>query len=171
MNGEVEEVWKVIPEFPSYKISNLGRVYSIRRDHIMRTSLNSSGHVKITLVSDYDGYRHTRSVAQFVAEAFVEPPDLLCDSVVLLDDNLENVAFWNLVWRPGWYAWKYARQLRKPIPLHFKNLRVVNLETAQKYDSIVEAGTTEGLLFDDIWRSTYTGAALFPNRSIFAVIR
>lgn len=166
-----EEVWKTISEFPNYEVSNLGLIYNKKRGTIMRTSRTNFGHIKITLLSQWDGYRYTRSVAQIVAEAFVEPPTPLCDQVVVLDGNFANVAAENLVWRPAGYAWKYSHQLNTPQPLHYKNLPVVNIVTGDVYDSIIEAGMTEGLLFEEIWRSTYTGVGIFPYRAIFEVLK
>lgn len=166
-----EEVWKPISEFPNYEISNFGLIYNKRRGTIMRASRTNYGHTKITLLSDWDGERYTRSVAQLVAEAFVEPPTPLCSQVVVLDGNLENVAAENLVWRPPGFAWRYSHQLRTPQPNHYKNLPVINLVTGAIYESIIEAGMSEGLLFDDIWKSTYNGMATFPDRGIFEVLK
>lgn len=163
-----KERWKIIPEFPNYEISNLGRIYNTKEDLLMRASNTGHGNVKITLKAE-DGQRYTRSVAQIVAEAFVEPPKRICDHVVVLDGNLANVAADNLVWRPAWYAWKYIRQLKTDQPNHYVNLTVMNLTQAIEYDSVVEAGMVEGLLFDDIWRSTYTGAEIFPGDQCFEI--
>ncbi len=167
----IEEVWQTIPEFSNYQISNLGRVFNIKQDIIMRTSFTNFGHVKLTLKSDWSDERFTRSVAQLVAEAFVEPPNLMCDHVIILDGDFSNVAAINLDWRPRWYAWKFSRQFRLHQPIFYKNLAVHNLVTDSYYESVIEAGMTEGLLFDDIWRSSYTKAALFPHGSIFEVIK
>ncbi len=108
-----QEVWQTIPDFPSYLISNLGRVYNTKHDMIMRTSFTNFGHVKITLKIDKLSERFTRSVAQMVAEAFLEPPNWKCDQVIILDGDFSNVAASNLAWRPRWYTWKYTRQLKK----------------------------------------------------------
>lgn len=164
-----EEVWETIPEFTNYQVSNLGRVYSILRDHVMRTS-RSFGHVKISLKSDYDDKRYTRSVAQLVGEAFVEPQNDRCTHVMLLDGDLDNVRASNIIWRPRWYAWKYAHQLKVEQPVHYHNLAVINVMTGVVYDSIIECGMTEGLLFHDIWRSTFTGNAIFPNIAKYEIV-
>lgn len=166
----MDELWITIPEFSNYEISNLGRVGNISTNYIMRTSLTNHGHVKITLKSDWSNERFTRSVARMVAESFIDKPNWMCDQVIILDGDFSNVIMDNLAWRPRWYAWKYTRQLKTEQPLHYKNLPVHNIITDVYYNSIVEAGIREGLLFDDIWRSTYTGVPLFPNGSIFEVI-
>lgn len=164
-----EERWRTILEFPKYEISNRGNIYNTWKRSLMRTSRSNFGHTKITL-TDYDGTRHTRSVALMVAQAFVAPPNFMCDYLMLLDGDLSNVDADNLVWRPRWFSWKYTRQLKIPQPMHYRNLPVRNIITGRIYDSIIEAGMTEGLLFDHIWQSTYRGSEIYPHGSIFEVI-
>lgn len=94
----------------------------------------------------------------------------MCDQLIILDGNLSNVIFTNLAWRPRWFAWKYTRQLRVPQPLHYHNLAVCNLTTEFRYTSIVVAGIEDGLLFSDIWRSTYTRTPVYPQGYIFEII-
>lgn len=170
MIEEVIEDWQNIPEFPNYDISSLGRVYNRKHDSMMSVSYTNHGHAKITLTCEWSGERFTRSVALLVAEAFVEAPNLLCDQITLLDGDLTNLCAENIVWRPQWFAWKYTRQLKAEQPLHYRNLVVYNIVFEEEYESILVAGMTEGLLFDDIWRSTYTGAALFPTGSVFEIL-
>jgi hypothetical protein len=165
----VIEVWKNIPEFPYYDISNLGNIWNRRRDKMMSVSLNNHGHVKITLMAP-DRVRHTRSVAQLVADAFVDPPSLLCDHLIVLDGDFTNIRADNLSWRPQWFAWKYTRQLKEPQPNHYRNLPIENVVTGEVYDSVIDAGIKEGLLFNDIWRSTYSGDAIYPFGHIFIVL-
>jgi hypothetical protein len=162
-------MWKEIPGFTNYEISSDGQIYRRDRDLTMQVSHTTAGHVKISLICDYDGERYTRGVAQMVAEAFVERPTPLCTQVVMYDGNLDNVAAENLMWRPPWFAQKYVRQLKVLKPMHYGNLKIRNVDTGVVYDSVIEAGMTEGLLFDDIWRSTYTGARIFPFGMKFEV--
>lgn len=163
-----DTVWATIPEFPDYEIDASGQIYNSRTRQVMRTSLTNHGHTKITLMAP-DRSRHTRSVAVLVADAFVQPPNEFCDRVVVLDGNFANVAAHNLVWRPQWFAWKYTRQLKSDQPLHYQNLRVANVNDNVEYISIIQAGMAEGLLFDDVWRSTYSGAPIFPYGAIFEI--
>jgi len=165
----MKEEWVTIPEFTMYNISSFGRVFNNRTQKIMKTSHTPHGHVKITLRSDWSSERFTRSVAKIVAECFVLPPNILCDAVVILDGNLDNVAAENLVWRPRWFEWKYTRQLKENQPLQYHNLYVYDKIYEQEYDSVIHAGMSVGLLFVDIWRSTYMGNPIFPTGSIFEV--
>ena len=166
----IEEVWSEIPDFPNYLVSDLGHIYNKRREQYMRTSQQQDGHVKITLADEHS-MRHTRSVANLVAEAFVQPPHESCDHVILLDGDFTNVSAANLAWRPRWLAYKYTQQLKVYQPIHFKNLHVRNITEGIEYGCIIDAGIAEGLLFTDIWRSTYSGDALFPYWHVFEIFR
>jgi NUMOD4 motif len=167
LNGER---WRSILEFPKYEISDRGNIYNTKTRQMMRTSRTNFGHAKITL-TDYDGQRYTRSVPLLVASAFVAPPNYLSDYLVMLDGDLTNVKASNLAWRPRGFAWEYTRQLKLPQPNHYSNLPVRNLKTGVEYESVIEAGVNEGLLFDDIWRSTYTRNEIYPHGSIFEIIK
>ena len=164
-----EEVWQVIEDFPNYEVSNQGRIYNLRLRRMMSTSINNHGYVKITLAANR-GDRHDRSVALLVAQAFVEPPNILCDHVVILDGDLTNVDARNLVWRPRWFAWKYRHQLNKAQPLHYKNLHVANTTTGDVYSSIIKCCHTEGLLYDEVWKSTYMSKPVFPFSHIYEIV-
>jgi hypothetical protein len=165
----IHETWREIEGFSSYEVSDLGNVFNVRRNTPMRTSINNHGHVKISLMAD-NGERRTVMVKDLVADAFVEPPNHRCDHVVVLDGDMLNVAADNLTWRTKGFTWKYIRQLRTEQPLQYKNLPIFNVRTGDRYNSIIAAGTHLGLLFDDIWRSTYTGAKLFPYGDSFEVV-
>lgn len=136
----------------------------------MRTSKTNFGHTKITL-TDYDGQRYTRSVALLVAQAFVTRPNYLSDYLVVLDGDFSNVEASNLAWRPRGFAWNYTHQLKIPQPNHYRNLPVRNIITGSEYNSIIEAGIAEGLLFEDIEMSTYKRNEVYPHGSIFEVIK
>lgn len=168
IDNQIDEKWMNIVGFPDYRISSVGRVYNLRTSAIMNTSKNNYGHHKITLCAP-NGRRYTRSVVNLVAKAFVEPSVPLGDKVVLLDGNLDNIVLDNIVWRPTWYAWKYCRQLKVDQPTHYQNLAVIDIMTLTEYSNVIDAGMSIGLLFDDIWRSTYTGVKLFPTGSVFEI--
>ena len=162
------EEWLEIPEFPTYLVSSEGRVFNQVLGVYMSVSYTNHGHGKVTLRLE-NGIRRTRSVALLVASAFCDRPTILFDAVIVLDGNLSDLRASNLAWRPSWFAWKYKRQQVEPQPIHYHNLAVVNTITGEIYDSIAQAAKAEGLLHEDIWRSTYRGVAVFPTGSIFEV--
>ena len=181
----IEEEWRAILEFPNFSVSNLGRIYNNETETFLSGSPNNYGHLRVAFPTeefeaqyDSDGrflkmrrVRATRSLAVLVAQAFVEAPSVICDHVILLDGNLSNVVAHNLAWRPSRFAWLYTHQLKEldSQPFYFKNLEVTNLQRNIAYESIVEAGMMEGLLFEDIWTSTYAGTRVFPYGHVFEV--
>ena len=68
-----EEVWKDIKDFPLYKISNQGRIESMKRGYpkILALTLNMKGYPIIGLFLNGKGY--TRFIHRLVLEAFVGP--------------------------------------------------------------------------------------------------
>lgn len=164
-----DEIWNTITEFPTYSISNRGNVHNQHFDRPQKVYPNNYGHMRVTLTDHDTGERYDRSVVKLVAEAFCEPPNSDCNRIVVLDGDYTHTDAENLVWRPGWYAWKYVRQLKTTQPIHYHNLRVRCVTTLREYPSVIQAGIAEGLLFDDIWRSTYTKAELYPYGHVFEI--
>lgn len=164
---EDDQIWAPIPEFPDYQVSNYGLVWNSRQRRTMQLSRTNHGHVKVSLVNR-EG-RFTRSVALLVAQAFVPAPDRRCDTPILLDCDLTNVAADNIAWRPDWFAWKYTRQFKIPQPLWAYNLQVDNAVTGARYPSIAECCKAEGLLFDDVWRSTYKEIPVYPSQCTYVI--
>lgn len=148
------EKWAVIPEFPLYSISTHGRVQNNRTRRTLATSTTSFGHVKVKLRPPH-GDPRTMSVPLLVAQAFIEPPDPLCDNVILLDGNLQNVHVDNLGLRPRWFAWKYARQLRTEYHKPYHTMSIYCEDTNRIYPSTIACGMEHGLLFRDIWNAAW----------------
>lgn len=70
----MEEIWKPIKDFEDrYKVSNLGRVYSIRHHKIINGRKDKDGYIKINL---YIGTKpYFKRLHRLVAEAFVPNPN------------------------------------------------------------------------------------------------
>ena len=139
----------------------------------MAESRTLQGDHKVTL--SVGGERVTRSVRVLVAEAFVPKPPIgpgfhksaIPDTVIMLDNDQDNVTSYNLAWRPRWFAHKYARQFKQEQPLNYLTKPVENLTTGKVYSSIVEACTEEGLLFNDVFKSATTGISVYPTNATF----
>ncbi len=158
----MEEQWKEIEGFPRYQVSSEGRIYNKATNRYMATSTNQYGAPKISLMTESGG-RHDRSVATLIANAFVEKEHPLCDRVLFLNGDRSDLRAENLAWRPRWFVWKYTHQLNVPQPAWHRNLPVVNQDTGARYENIIEAGKAEGLLFEQIWHSTYSGGPVYPT--------
>lgn len=161
------EEWAEIEGFPRYMISTEGRIFNKATNRYLRSSANNYGHPKISLLTDTG--RHTRSVAFIVAKAFLRQPNIMCDRIIYLNGDLTDFRAENLAWRPRWFGWKYSRQLKLEQPAYYRNLSVVNMSTNIRYENIIEAGMSEGLLYEQIWHSTYTQMPVFPNGTVWVV--
>lgn len=158
------EDWEAIPNFSRYRVSNYGKIWNDRFDRLMVPSVATpQGHLKISLFDDA-GNRITCSVAQLVAQAFVEPPTPRCDHVIHKDGDRNNVAASNLAWRTRRQAYLYSRQMQREPLLHWTNIRIYNVETGVEYDNVVHCGIIEGLLFHDIMNSALGYECVPPER-------
>ena len=160
----MSEVWRVIPEFPDYKISNRGRVIKTTTGKLMKESYNKAGHAKVGFVRG--GVQTARSIRVLVAEAFVDGDDDIFDTPINLDGDHKNNNDWNLVWRPRWFAIKYARQFHEYTP--GQDLGPIHeIGTHRTYDTIQSAALQNGLLIYDVWVSVITRKETRPNRQLF----
>lgn len=106
---KLKEIWKEIPNYEGlYKVSNLGRIKSLKRiislfgkldrvhaERILRSSKGTNGYLQVYLC--YDGLRPVFRVHRIVAFAFVENP-LNKLYVNHKDGNRQNNHVSNLEW-------------------------------------------------------------------------
>lgn len=161
----MEEQWMGIAEFPGYLVSDYGRIYSEKTGTMMSFSLNNTGTLKVNLMQDR--VIQTRSVKVLVANAFLDPPQFDEETTPInLDGDPFNNHKDNLTWRPRWFAWKYSRQFHEPVPREYK-LRIINLTTRTEYQSVMEAGVDEGVIWEYIYQSILTGRPVYPTGSVY----
>ena len=90
------EIWKDVVGYEGfYKVSNMGRVYSIRKKIIMRPNRTHKGY-RLLGLTNKDG-RKTKSVHRAVMEAFVPNPENK-PTVNHKDLNKQNNHVDNLEW-------------------------------------------------------------------------
>lgn len=92
-----EEEWKIIPEFPRFEVSNLGRVRNADTHEISKVYERPNG---FTQVHFYENYQiKARSLAKLVAEAFLPPaPTDAIYVIAYKDGNHHNYRADNLYW-------------------------------------------------------------------------
>lgn len=163
----MSENWVRIEEFPSYNISDQGRVLRWTTGNVVKQSYTRDGHVKIGLVQD--GVQYQRSLAPLVAVAFVEGQTATFNTPIHLDGNQANNRAENLVWRPRWFAWKYARQFYE-IDISDVRHPVIELNSETVYDNVVDAAIINGLLFKDVLLSIMKQISTFPTMQKFAFL-
>jgi hypothetical protein len=69
------EVWKDIPHYEGlYQVSNLGRIWSVRKQRTLKPAKAPNGYMRINLYAP-NQKRKTESVHRLVAMAFVDNPE------------------------------------------------------------------------------------------------
>eukprot|EP01040_Poterioochromonas_malhamensis_P008755 gene8755-9483_t len=68
----IEEVWKVIEEYPDYEVSNMGRLWSWKRNKYMKLTMGNR-YIRVVLSNENQmkGFQFHR----LVANAFIPNPD------------------------------------------------------------------------------------------------
>jgi hypothetical protein len=150
----------MIPGFLNYQVTSDGRVINSRTGRDMIFTPTQAGDPTVGLMKNGKQYR--RSVRVLVAEAFVEGQDEFYDTPIQLDGNRDNVRADNLLWRPRWFAWRYVRQFRDPIPSWYYIGPIMDTSTGMQYRTIYEAAVTNGNLCEDIHNSVLYDTPVFP---------
>lgn len=165
MSYRFSEYGKPIEEFPTYEVTNHGRVFNIHTGREMVLSPTQHGDLTVGLVRN--GYQHRFSVKGLVARAFVPDGDIVFNTPVLLDGNKNNLNSENIVWRPRWFAWKYTRQFTHPEEWYL--IGPIQDESGEIYDNYMDASVRNGVLCEDIRESVYTitHEEVFPTHKRF----
>ena len=133
------ETWKTINEFPNYEISSHGRVYSRKRDIILKPYYDGWKYPKVSL--QYNGRRVDRTIHRLVAEAFI-PNTLNKPEVNHLDGNKDNNRVDNLEWvtrsENEIHAFKNGLNDRSSYDAGRPKRRVLVIETGDVFNSICE---------------------------------
>lgn len=159
--------WLIIPGFNDrYLISCRGEVYSKLHSRIKIQTVNSRGIHYVSL-RQY-GRATVRSVTLLVAQAFV--PQLLhtFDTPINLDGDRSNNHYWNIAWRPRWFAVKYVQQFRTHPEPHISKL-IEECNTGEKFDDSMDAVRKYGILDRQIYLSTISGHPVWPTYQRFII--
>jgi hypothetical protein len=158
--------WQRIRSFPGYSVSDTGFVRNDETGRELTYLRNQSGVVHVGLTKNKVQFK--RSVALLVADAFLVPPmHRAFDTPIHLDGVKSNNNVENLLWRPRWFANKYALQFGARLS---PDMPVEELNTAQKFENTFDAAITYGLLERDIRVSVIAETEVWPTRQRFRSI-
>ena len=161
----IKEDHQYIEGFPNYMISNYGVVTNLRTRKEMILSPTMNGDLTVGLTRGGRQYRF--SVKGLVARTFVPGESDEFNTPVLLDGDKYNLYFENIVWRPRWFAWKYARQFSHPEKWYLQG-PIYESTKGVLYDSFMDASIRNGILCSDIRTSIYHGELMvFPTDQVF----
>lgn len=109
------EIWKIIPDFPRYSASTLGRIKHNANGRIRHLHKNSKGYWTITFTKDKQHF--TLGVHQVIAKTFIPNPNNLPQINHKDEDQLNNRVD-NLEWCTGKYNANYGGfQQRKSVQM------------------------------------------------------
>lgn len=89
------EEWKILPEFPEYSVSSLGRIRNTKKETIRVPDINSKGYARLRLVRG--GKIIRKFVHRLVAEVFIANPEGK-PMVDHIDGDYHNNRLDNLRW-------------------------------------------------------------------------
>jgi hypothetical protein len=94
---ENKEIWKDCKGYEGkYQVSSMGRVWSIKRQSVLKGSADKDGYIRVQLTAK-NGKTKTEKVHRLVAIAFLDNPDNL-PQVNHKDENKQNNCITNLEW-------------------------------------------------------------------------
>lgn len=161
------EIWREIPDFPGYSISNMGRVLNDDTKRIMTLSRNQSGILYVGLVQGRTQYK--RSVAVLVAELFLPTygSDAF-DTPIHLNGDRTDCRAENLMWRPRDFAIRFHKQFRTD---HILVKRTIEDEkTGERFRNSMAVAQRFGLIQYDIARAIETRTEVWPTYQRFRLV-
>jgi hypothetical protein len=159
------EDWVVIPEFPEYSVSNLGRVRRNSSGRILSVRVNQYGVPYVGLMKTW--YQHERSLALLVAKVFLPPTNEIFNTPINLDGNRLNCAADNLMWRPRAFAVRYNQQFTQEWHSEPLSGPVRCRDTGEVFQSSRDAACRYGVLEMDLIQSIMYRTVTWPNYMSF----
>ena len=104
----MKEIWKPIENYEQYSISNLGNVYSSKRNRILKPTNTTKGYVQVHLSKN--GNVVNAPIHRLVAKAFIANP-FNKPQVNHIDGDKHNNRVENLEWRTNSENQKHAIKL------------------------------------------------------------
>lgn len=166
----MDEIWKVIRDFPEYEVSSHGHIRSRRssgNSGILALSKTQYGLVQVGLMRE--GVQYHRSVPLLVAKAFLPVKKEPFNTPINLDGNRNNNRVDNLVWRPRWFAIRYNQQFRYPYPNPIK-APIMDIKTREISRDSFYCATRYGLLESDLVVSILNHTYVWPTYQEFVLV-
>lgn len=156
MIEEKEEIWKTIPEFPNYQVSNMGRVKSLnynrtRKEKLLRFSKDKYGYLRVTISKE--GVKKYVQVHRLVCEAFLQNPFNLPQvnhrNEDKTDNRIENLEYCDAKYNIN-YGTAIERRSKALINNPKRSKKILCVETGVVYPSTMEIERQFGFYHNQI---------------------
>lgn len=149
-----KEIWKDIPDFSNYQISNFGKVrrYNKASEYDKRipkfTYLKPQkvkrGYLQVSLCKN--GKQYKKTIHRLVALLFIPNPNNL-PQINHKDENPSNNVVSNLEWCDNWYNCHYGNHIERVRISHFKRIGQYDLgnKLIRYWNSIIDASNNLGI--------------------------
>lgn len=104
------EEWRIIEEFPQYKVSNLGRVINTKKNKLMTITIRPNGYCTVKLSKNNTA--RERKVHRLVAIAFIPNPNNY-DCINHKNEDKTDNRVENLEWCDHAYNNTYGTRIEK----------------------------------------------------------
>lgn len=164
-----EERWARLHRFPTYAVSDHGRVLNVKRDSLVKPSVNQNG-VGVINLFDREHRHTTKAIGLLVAEAFIPRPEDRFNTPINLDGDRTNNHYRNLLWRPRPFATVYNRQFR--LDRFLENETQLEIEdTGEWFPSVRVPSMRFGLIYTAILMSAHNGNRVFPTNQRYRFVK
>lgn len=147
----MEEVWKIVNDYPNYEVSNTGRVRNRKSGRLLQQKLGREGRYMSVYLCN-NGHENTQRVHRLVAKAFIPNPENK-PQVNHIDGNRLNNHISNLEWCTSKENNLHAikTELNHPGEYQKKPIRVI--ETGEIFNGVVECSKAIGADFRNVYQS------------------
>lgn len=154
-------MWKEIPGYSNYLVSDFGDVYSKESKKKLKNSISKFGYARVTLYKS-NGEKHKIMVHRLVALAFIDNPQNLPQVNHINEDRLDNRAV-NLEWCSSSYNINYGSRNQK---VSYK-MRLLKETTSAKQIAQIDMETGKTI---KVWKSMreIERELGFPHSNIYA---
>lgn len=143
-----DEIWKTIRDFPSYEVSNKGRIRNKKTGRIRKPS--NDRYLSVDLYRDGDFKR--KNIHRLVAEAFIPRIDGK-DQINHIDGDKHNNDVSNLEWCTSTENNRHAVNTGINHPGEYQKRPIRVKETGEIFDGVVECANAIGADFRNVYRS------------------
>ena len=151
------EIYKVISDYPTYEVSNMGNVRNIKTGRVLKPGKDKSGYLMVWLWNENG--KKVFKVHRLVANAFIPNPEIK-PCVNHIDGCKSNNYVSNLEWCTSGENQSHAYRIG--LKFHSDKAgspkqRVRCIETGQEFESQLDAGKYFGCHPASIWQSIHKG--------------